>query len=318
MAPTWPAASTTPGRLHYVPPNLSAFEPSKPLASSAPSINTLLWVGGMFDTAASVAYPFVLAQALGPDWSLLAATLSSAGHSWGTSSISRDADDMARIVSYVKQRRPQGRVVIMGHSTGCQDCMEYVVGTGADERPQVDGVILQAPVSDREALELELPQTFKHEADQLALRMCREGREKEAMPYRLTKSVYGRLSITARRWVDVSSPAPNHDGADDYFSSDLPDERLTGTFGRLPSTTPLLIAYSGNDESVPETVDKPKLVQKWTDMVRAGGGTVDPGSGVVKGASHNYNGDPEEVVHDLITRVVGFMSRLDTGTGPRI
>ncbi|KAF2212522.1 hypothetical protein CERZMDRAFT_40475 [Cercospora zeae-maydis SCOH1-5] len=318
MAPTWPPASSTPGRLHYVPPNVSAFEPSKPLASSAQSINTLLWVGGMFDTAASVAYPFVIAQALGPNWSLLTATLSSSGHSWGTSSISRDADDMAKIVSYVKQQRPQGRVVIMGHSTGCQDCMEYVVGAGAEKRPQVDGVILQAPVSDREALEDELPQTFKHEADQLALQMCREGREKDAMPYRLTKNVYGRLGITARRWVDVSSPAPNHDGADDYFSSDLSDERLMATFGRLRSNTPLLIAYSGDDESVPKTVDKQKLVQKWADRVRAGGGLVDQGSGVVNGASHNLNGDPEEVVQDLITRVLGFVSRLDTGSGPRI
>ncbi|PPJ52171.1 hypothetical protein CBER1_09907 [Cercospora berteroae] len=318
MAATSLPASCTPGRLHYVPPNISAFEPSKPLASSAQNVNTLLWIGGMFDTAGSVAYPFLLAQALGPNWSLLTATLSSSGHSWGTSSIARDADDVAKIVTHVKQQRPNGKVIIMGHSTGCQDCMEYVVGKGAEKRPQVNGVILQAPVSDREALEDQLPQTFKHEADQLALQMCREGREKDVMPYRLSKNVYGRLGITARRWVDVSSPGPNHDGADDYFSSDLSDERLKGTFGQLSPHTPLLVVYSGNDESVPKTVDKQKLVQKWTDIVRAGGGAVDQSTGVVKGASHNYNGDPEEVVQDLITRVVGFVSRLDSGTGPRI
>lgn len=312
----WPAANATPGTLHYIPPNLSAFEPSKPLSQPSDRINTLLWVGGMFDTFGSVAYPFVLAHSLGPSWTLMTAALSSAGHSWGTSTIARDAEDMAKIVAYIKEQRPNGKVVIMGHSTGCQDCMEYAVGknSDADRRPAVDGLILQAPVSDREALQKELPETFKHEADQLALKMCREGHEKEVMPSRLTKSVFGRLAITARRWVDVSSPGPDHNGADDYFSSDLPDERLSGTFGKLPSRTPLLILYSGNEENVPDSLDKEKLVQRWIGIVKAGSGSIDENSGLVKGASHNLNGNPEEVVQDLVRRVNAFLARMNASS----
>lgn len=226
----------------------------------------------------------------------------------------RDADEMAKIVAYFKEQRPGGKVVIMGHSTGCQDCMEYLVGKNADKRPTVDGIILQASVSDREALHHDLPSALMNEADQLALKMCREGKEKDAMPNRLTKPVFGRIGITARRWLDISSPGPDHTGADDYFSSDLPDERLRGTFGKLPSNAPLLILYSGADSSVPESVDKRRLVQRWMHITEAGGGVVDAvNGGIVDGASHNLNSQAPNIVADLVRRVNGFITRLEKG-----
>ncbi len=40
-----------------------------------------------------------------------------------------------------------GEIIIMGHSTGCQDSLLYL-GQGKD--PKIKGVILQAPVSDIE------------------------------------------------------------------------------------------------------------------------------------------------------------------------
>jgi alpha-beta hydrolase superfamily lysophospholipase len=309
----WPPADAHTGTLHYIPPNLSAFEPLKPLVRST-DINTLIWIGGMFDTPLSVSYPLTIAQALPMTWSLVTASLSSAGKSWGVGSIAKDAEDIAKIVAYFKERRPGGKIVIMGHSTGCQDCMEYVVGAKADQRPPVDGVILQAPVSDREALEAQLPKAFMQEANQLALKMCREGHDKDAMPHRLSGPAFGRMAITARRWVDVASPAPDHSGADDYFSSDLPDERLKKTFGKLPPSTPLLILYGGSDDSVPESVDKDALVSRWIKTVEEGGGKVDRLNGsIVPEATHNLNGCPEPVVRDLVKRVEGYIERLDNG-----
>jgi hypothetical protein len=113
--------------------------------------------------------------------------------------------------------------------------------------------------------------------------------------------------------VDIASPAPNHDGEDDYFSSDLPDERLKGTFGKLPPNAPLLILYSGNDDGVPKDVDKRRLVQKWMHITEANGGSVDGvNGGVVEGASHNLNGQTTEV-DDLVKRVGGFVERLEKG-----
>lgn len=309
-----PPAGAHPGSLHYVPPNLCAFEPTKPLVRSA-NINTVIWVGGLFDTLLSVAYPMKIAQALSPTWSLVTASLSSAGKSWGVSSIAQDARDIAKLVAYFREQRPGGKIVIMGHSTGCQDCMEYVVGAQAEQRPAVDGVILQAPVSDRQALDDHLPKAFIHEGNQLALKMCREGHDKDVMPGRLTTPLFNTsIAITARRWVDIASPAPDHTGADDYFSSDLPDERLKSTFGKLPPSTPLLILYSGSDKSVPAAVNKDELVFRWIKAVQEGGGQVDRVNGsIVPDASHNLNGNPEPVVQDLVMRVLGFVGRLDNG-----
>lgn len=308
-----PSAVSHPGTLHFIPPNLSAFEPTRPLALSA-NVNTLLWVGGMFDTFLSVSYPLAIAHALSPSWSVVTTSLDSAGKGWGVGSIARDAEDMAKIIAYLKEQRPDGKVIIMGHSTGCQDCMEYLVGKNAEKRPAVDGVILQAPVSDREALSTTLPEAFLHEANQLALKMCREGKDKDCLPNRLTKPGFGRIGITARRWVDIASPAPNHDDADDYFSSDLSAERLKNTFGKLPASSPLLILYSGNDSGTPDSVDKRRLVQQWLHITEKYGGSVDGvNGGIVAGASHNLNGQPDEIVLDLVRRVIAFLTRIEKG-----
>jgi pimeloyl-ACP methyl ester carboxylesterase len=311
----FPPAGDHAGTLHYIPPNCAAFEPARSTEqSSGKALHTLLWIGGMFDTFLTVEYPTKIAPSLPPSWRVMTASLGSAGKSWGVGSIAQDAKDMSKIISYIKQQQPSGKIVIMGHSTGCQDCMEYVVGMKSSERPAVDGVILQAPVSDREALEKDLPEAFMHEANQMALKMCREGHDKDAMPNKMTSPVFGNMAISARRWIDVASPAPDHSGADDYFSSDLPDDRLKSTFGKLPASTPLLILYSGDEESVPASLDKVALVSRWADITEKGGGQVDRRNGsIVLGATHNLNGCPENVVNDLVQRVVGFLGRLDSG-----
>lgn len=242
------------------------------------------------------------------------ASLDSAGKGWAASSIARDADDMSKIIAYLKEQRPGGKMVIMGHSTGCQDCMEYLIGKNAEKRPVVDGIILQAPVSDREALNRTLPEAFMNESNQLAMKMCQEGKDKDCLPNRLTKPAFGRVGVTARRWVDLVSPAPNHDGADDYFSSDLSDDRLKNTFGKLPVSAPLLILYGGSDESVPDFVDKRRLVQRWMHITETYGGSVDGvHGGIVENASHNLNGQSDEIILDLVRRVSGFLARLEKG-----
>ncbi|GAB7359508.1 hypothetical protein MBLNU230_g6153t1 [Neophaeotheca triangularis] len=305
--------SSHPGSLHFIPPSLSAFEPSRPTHNAQTPTNTLLWVGGMFDTYLSVAYPIQIARDLPATWSLATCSLSSAGYSWGTSSIARDAKEMGKIVEFFRKLRPEGKIVIMGHSTGCQDCMEYLVGEGAGERPPVDGAILQAPVSDREAIEGHLPKGELDEFNGMALRMCEEGRETDAMPARMVKGTFGRIAITAKRWIDIASPAPERKGADDYFSSDLSDDRLRKTFGKVPGRSPLLILYSGSEENVPAGVDKEAMVKRWMMHVREGGGVADEtDGGVVPGATHNLNGNPEGVVQDLVSRVAAFIHRVGT------
>lgn len=302
-----------PGVLHTIAHNISAFEPSKSLTSTQ-NTNTLIFVGGLSDTYSSVAYPYALAHALGPTWSLVIAALSSTGSSWGTSSIARDAEEIAKIVNFIRERRPDGKIVVQGHSTGCQDCVQYLTGAGADKRPHIDGAVLQAPVSDREAMENELPKALLQEANQLALEMCREKKDTDVMPFRFTSKLFGRTAVSARRWVDIASPGPDHRGADDFFSSDFDEERVKESFGKLPARTPVLILFSGSEENVPESLDKEGLVKKWTKVAKNAGAVIDErNGGVVPGASHNLNGNPDEVVQDLLRRVLGFIGRLEQG-----
>lgn len=57
--------------------------------------------------------------------------------------IQNDIEDISSLVSKI-----DGNIVILGHSTGCQDSLLYIE---ASKNPKVKGIILQAPVSDIEA-----------------------------------------------------------------------------------------------------------------------------------------------------------------------
>lgn len=191
--------------------------------------------------------------------------------------------------------------------------MEYLIGEDSAERPKVDGAILQAPVSDREAIEGAMPREELEEVNGTAIRMCEEGKEKDPMPSRMVRGMFGRIAITAGRWVDIASPAPERKGRDDYFSSDLSDERLRVSFGKVPAHSPLLMLYSGSEENVPEGVDKEAMVKRWMRFVGEGGGVADEvNGGVVPGATHNLNGNPGNVVQDLVRRVTAFVDRVET------
>lgn len=186
--------------------------------------------------------------------------------------------------------------------------MEYLVGPGHEARSPIDGGVLQAPASDREAMVLAMdPEVYK-ESNRVAQMMVDAGDGEEVLPSKAQKSFFP-APVCARRWLSLTSP--NHDGDDDYFSSDLTDEQLMKTFGRLPARAPLCILFSGSDEYMPKTLDMAALVQKWIGVVKKGNGNADEeNSGVVLGASHNLAGNPEEVVSDLVQRVLGFLNGL--------
>ena len=78
-------------------------------------------------------------------------------------------------------------------------------------------------------------------------------------------------------------------------------------------------------EHVSAELDKEALVKKWTCVAKDAGANIDDtNGGVVPRASHNLNGNPDNVVQDLVRRVLGFVDRLDKNefgvspTGSRI
>jgi hypothetical protein len=270
----------------------------------------LIFIGGLFDGLLTVPYPLTIASSLPPTWTLAQPILSSSYAGWGTSSLQQDVKELSECVSYFR-RFKNGKLVLLGHSTGCQDVMEYLVGEGHETRSPIDGGILQAPVSDREAF-LAMDPKLYGESCKFAQEMVDAGLGDDIIPSKVSifsTEIFGPAPVSAKRWLSIASP--NHDGDDDYFSSDLSDEQLMKSFGSLPARTPLCVLISGNDEYVPTSVDKVALIARWIGFVKRGNGNVEEeSSGIVEKATHNLAGDQEEIVSDLVKRVLGFLAAL--------
>ncbi|UPX17551.1 uncharacterized protein EKO05_0007900 [Ascochyta rabiei] len=274
--------------------------------------NTLVWIGGLGDGLMTVSYPSAIAKALDEEWAIAEILLSSSYRGWGTSSLQKDAKEIAECVGYFRGLRPQGRLVLMGHSTGCQDIMEYLTGEGHATRPPIHGAILQGSVSDREACAF-LLSTPSEQAScaavlQEAQRLIAAGTPEEIVPreHNIVQRELG-AAMTAYRTHSLLASG----GDDDYFSTDLEDAALRATFGRIPASVPVLFLLGAEDPFVSPKTDKRALLERWAGFVREGGGVVDQvHGGVVEGGHHNLDGDPEEVVGDLVRRVVGFVEGL--------
>jgi pimeloyl-ACP methyl ester carboxylesterase len=289
-------------------------------------MNTLIVIGGLGDGLLAVPYTTPLSTRLPPTWCLVQPLLSSSYTGWGIASLDSDAAELALLVAYIRRLRPQGKIVLMGHSTGCQDAMHYLTadprkreqdgqdkqeGAKGEERPGIDGVVLQAGVSDREGLPIatgaERAQEYLARAEELVGRG--EGEE-----------IIGEVSeilgapVCARRWVSLMQ----RHGGDDYFSSDLEDAVFETTFGVVARKgVPILILYGGKDEWVPDFVDKEALVSRWVAVVRKAGGVVGEGSGVIDGASHKLSRLPDQseeshlaTLEDFFGRVVRFLTTI--------
>jgi hypothetical protein len=137
------------------------------------------------------------------------------------------------------------------------------------DRLTLDGAIIQAPVSDREAVDSVLDEEFGENSPS----QCREVYEKlvamakemvshgttfdTILPLSLTSQLsYMNTPISARRFLSlVSSNSPQSPAEDDLFSADLSDERLAETFGMIQPKGllrhKLMVAPSGSDQSVP-------------------------------------------------------------------
>ncbi|KAF2233421.1 DUF1749-domain-containing protein [Viridothelium virens] len=326
------------GTLHHITQYVYAFEYA-PQSSSASTIsphkNILL-------------FPTSLAAHLPPHWRLARLALSSSGEAWGTKSLRSDAEEILKCVRYFRSlyqasadhggggdgdrgeggSEAGGKVVLMGHSTGCQDIMEYLVG-GSNATLQhalpsppfattdpIDGAILQAPASDREGLAITTTAEQLSQAIASAREFVAKGRPRELLSRELTREAFGPAPLSAARFLAVVSPGPEHEGEDDYFSSDFGAERLEATFGKVPVRTRLLVLYSGKDEYVPVTTDKGALVGRWRRVVKEKGGTWDEDGGVIEGAKHGVDGEGNEpAVEDLCSRVVGMLGRVEGRLG---
>ncbi|TQS35232.1 hypothetical protein Golomagni_04353 [Golovinomyces magnicellulatus] len=294
------------GTLHKYTSKLSAFEYLSDTSSSPQ--NLVIFIGGLFDGLATVPYTRTLADSLGQIWSLAEIILSSSYSGWGVSSLQNDVNEISKCVEYFRKIK-KGLIVLMGHSTGCQDIMEYLTGFDHQTRSPIDGCIIQAPVSDREYIVMSLDPQILEQACLEAQAMVDSDKDQEILPYRKEIHEIFPCPISAQRWLSLASPDKN--GDDDYFSSDMTTEQLMNSFGKLPIKTPICILISGADQYMPPNIEKSTLLIRWTNIIIKSGGKYDPAhSGVIKDATHNLSDNNSDVIGDLVSRVTGFLDTL--------
>jgi pimeloyl-ACP methyl ester carboxylesterase len=137
-------------------------------------------------------YVVPLANALQEEkWSLVQPLLSSSYIGYGTSSLKEDAIEIEKLINYLIYEEQSEGVVLVGHSTGCQDIVHYL-RTGGHCSRAVRGAILQAPVSDREYWAT-LPGT--QPMLELAEKMIQEDKGNDLMP----REASPQAPITASR-----------------------------------------------------------------------------------------------------------------------
>lgn len=208
----------------------------------------VIFIGGLTDGLLATEYLEPLSIALvNEKWSLVQPLLTSSYIGYGTSSLEQDALELDQLIGYLINKENSEGVVLLGHSTGCQDIVHYMRSNLAYSIA-VRGAILQAPVSDRE-YRATLPETA--EMIDLALNMIHEGRAMELMPMKANPDA----PITAYRFHSLCA----YMGDDDMFSSDLSEDQLRMRLGHM-SNTPCQVIFSMADEYVPDYVDKKALV----------------------------------------------------------
>jgi hypothetical protein len=186
-------------------------------------------IGGMTDGFFTTPFVPDLAGALPSlGWTLCQCLLSSSYSGYGISSLIQDVEEMDLLIGYLVKEKQTTSIVLMGHSTGCQDCVAYMK-TG-QLRHLVRAVILQAPASDREC-----PDAYSEENIRLAATMVHEGKAEELMPMNASD-----VPITASRFYSLTS----NEGDDDLFSSDLSAQTLVARLGHMRDSK-VLILFSG-------------------------------------------------------------------------
>lgn len=342
------AASVADGRLHRYWPerNLNLFE-HLPVGGGAKSTdatdNTVIFIGGLYDSFISVPYVHMLATYIHqcPDWSLVEIQLSSSGLGWGTGDLNRDVEEIAKAVGYIRNRFSETRVqataagraakvVLMGHSTGSQDVLHYLYHRPEHERPAVDGAILQAAVSDRECLAMmRQGDPAVEDAYEECLRISLNSEAEHPsgkisiLPPELTSLLgWPRAHVSCKRFLSLASPfSPVRPDLDDLFSSDLSYHSLHKTFGAVGASgklkpndagvTSILILLSAEDECTPPTAIKDFMIGSWQLALGSGNVRIAPDSGVIEGASHNVK--EHRAQFNLAERVLKYMDQVAAG-----
>ena len=236
------------------PCQLQAFE-----SGAIGSKNVLIMVGGLTDGLLACPYvPRLSTACKNHSYALIQPVLRSSYCQFGMQTLANDVEDLNSLVNFLRSSRGDDlEITFVGHSTGCQIAVTFCK-TSQLAHNFVKNVVLQAPVSDREALLLEKSKDFVEKLIVTANNLVEVGKGRQ-----IVHSLYGIAPLTATRTLDLFSEG----GQDDMFSSYLTDEQLKERLGHMDSFQ-TMISISLEDQYVPAGV-YPLLGQRLKDAMNA-------------------------------------------------
>ncbi|KAI9321610.1 hypothetical protein BX666DRAFT_1004486 [Dichotomocladium elegans] len=270
---------------YYKPKKLTAFA-SDPVDAS----KVVVYVGGLTDGYNSVPFLEPLQAALADiGWSLIQVQLSSSYTGYGIVNLQTDSDELDHLVRYLKEEKKKKTIVLLGHSTGSQDC--YWHNKNGKMNAAVAGYILQAPVSDRESTYAHDPRAAEWVS--LASAMRADGRGAELMPRAI-----GHVPTTADRYFSLNA----FGGDDDVFSTDLPDDMIERLYKDVHR--PMAWVHAKDDEhwvTTNDQMDVMKRYQKFCPAIEM--------IGTVESGGHEIAS--EEGKHQLVDFVLEFIRKFE-------
>jgi pimeloyl-ACP methyl ester carboxylesterase len=279
--------------------------------SSSSASRVVLFIGGLGDGLNAVPYLSSLASALDAiDCSLVQVLTSSSYQGWGMGDVERDARELTTALRYLRHRGR--RVVLLGHSTGCQDAVQLFKQTD-DAADLACGIILQAPVSYDTSFIGPRPHLMRHRDRENSHQLATDAEISQALVaaralvtsgdgdlpflHPVAQRIHGRRQpISAARFISLNAV----DGDEDFFSSDLLAGTLSRHFAALVGT-PTVFVIGEQDETMPSEVDKPALLQRFCKACPS----ASPRSRILAGANHCIeDGEAERAFVTLVVDVV--------------
>ena len=222
--------------------------------------NALVLIPGLNDGMMSLNYTASLQNALLKlDYSLVQLNLSSSFNQFGFSSLEQDKQELETLVKFLKEEHNFKKVVLLGHSTGCQDSVYFIRYSTLSLL--IDGVILQGAISDRDdIMTLESTPSMLTEAKELQ----HQGKERQI----LTQFHCG-APITAERYLSLAGRLT----PDDMFSVDLSVQELSPILSSIH--VPILLCFSEQDEYVSNMEEQRSFAERMVSVLKTSSPVVE-------------------------------------------
>ncbi len=220
------------------------------------SSNAVVLIPGLTDGMMSMDYTHALNnQLISIDYSLVQVNLSTSFYQFGLHTLDTDIEELTIIINYLVDRLNFKKIVLLGHSTGCQDILYFLRHSTVDTAKHINAIILQGAVSDRDDITIDeqAPALIKE-----AQSLYDNGLEDKV----LSGGFHCDAPITAKRYLSLAGKL----SPDDMFSVDLTSEELIPIL--TPIKVPAMFCFSEQDEYVPDMVTQKAFSQRIIDTLR--------------------------------------------------